>query len=57
VRREVWLTFAVSVACPRNLLQTMRLIKSPAEIDVMRRSTEISGQAFREIMRATQPGI
>ncbi|ELR15705.1 XaaPro aminopeptidase 3, putative [Acanthamoeba castellanii str. Neff] len=45
------------IACPRNLLQTMRLIKSPAEIDVMRRSTEISGQAFREIMRATQPGI
>lgn len=44
-------------ASPQTLLQELRLIKSPSEVNIMRRSTEISAQSFCEIMRATRPGI
>lgn len=40
----------------RPLLDDMRLLKSAAEIDVMRESARISGNAFRRIMRFVEPG-
>lgn len=39
------------------LLDSMRSIKSPAEIVLIRRATEIAGQGIMEAMRSTQPGI
>lgn len=44
----------------RNLspiLDALRLIKSPAEITMIRRATELSGLALMECMRSTRPGI
>ncbi|KTG29855.1 Xaa-Pro aminopeptidase [Idiomarina sp. WRN-38] len=40
----------------RALLDDMRLIKSEAEINVMRESARISSNAFRRIMRFVEPG-
>lgn len=40
-----------------HLLDSMRSIKSPAEIALIRRATEIAGQGIMEAMRSTQPGI
>ena len=39
------------------LLDSMRSIKSPAEIALIRRATEIAGLGIMEAMRSTQPGI
>lgn len=39
------------------LLDEMRLIKSPAEIEVIRKATQISGMAIMEAMRSTEPGV
>jgi Xaa-Pro aminopeptidase len=40
----------------RKLLDEMRLIKDPTELDVMRRAAAISTAAHRRAMRATRPG-
>jgi Xaa-Pro aminopeptidase len=39
------------------LLVQMRLLKSPAEIAVMRRSGQLTALAVNEAMRATRPGV
>jgi len=39
------------------LLDSMRLIKSPKEIEIIRRTTHIAGLAIIEAMRSTKPGI
>ncbi|KAJ3173598.1 hypothetical protein HDU88_002685 [Geranomyces variabilis] len=39
------------------LLCELRLIKSPAEIAVMRQAGRISGRAFVDMMKATKPGV
>lgn len=39
------------------LLDEMRLIKSPKEIEVIRKASQISGLAIMEAMRSTEPGI
>lgn len=39
------------------LLDSMRLIKSPEEIKVIRKATEIAGLAIIEAMKSTKPGI
>ncbi|PTM10210.1 MAG: peptidase M24 [Bacteroidetes bacterium] len=39
------------------LLDSMRLIKSPKEIEVIRKATEIAGLAIMEAMRSTKPGV
>lgn len=39
------------------ILDGLRNIKSPREIDMIRRSTEIAGLALIEAMRSTEPGI
>jgi Xaa-Pro aminopeptidase len=39
------------------ILDALRLVKSPQEIEVMRRSAQLSGLAATEAMRATRPGV
>ncbi len=39
------------------ILDEMRVIKSPREVDVMRRAGRLSARAVREAMRATRPGV
>ncbi len=39
------------------ILDDLRLIKSPAEIALIRRATVLSGQAFMECMRSMEPGL
>ncbi|MBT8252807.1 MAG: Xaa-Pro peptidase family protein [Bacteroidia bacterium] len=39
------------------LLDTMRLIKSQQEIEVIRKATDIAGLAIIEAMRSTKPGV
>jgi len=39
------------------LLDSMRLIKSPKEIEVIRKATEIAGLGIIEAMRSTKPGV
>ena len=39
------------------LLDSMRLIKSPKEIEIIRKATEIAGLGIIEAMRSTKPGI
>ena len=39
------------------ILDQMRLIKSPSEIDLIRKATKLSGLALLEAMRSTRPGI
>lgn len=38
-------------------LDEMRSLKSPREVDVMRRAGRLTAQAVREAMRATKPGL
>jgi Xaa-Pro aminopeptidase len=38
-------------------LDSMRLIKSPKEIDLIRKATQIAGLGIMEAMRSTMPGI
>jgi Xaa-Pro aminopeptidase len=39
------------------ILDGMRVIKSPKEIDLIRKATQIAGLAIIEAMRSTQPGV
>ena len=39
------------------LLDSMRLIKSPREIELIRKATQIAGLGIMEAMRSTQPGV
>ena len=39
------------------LLDSMRLIKSPKEIEIVRKATEIAGLGIIEAMRSTKPGV
>lgn len=40
-----------------QLLHTQRVIKSAAEIDVMKRSVDIASEAFIEVMKYSYPGV
>jgi Xaa-Pro aminopeptidase len=40
-----------------HLVHEMRLIKSPAEVEVMRRAAQISASAHRRAMQACRPGL
>ena len=39
------------------ILDSMRLIKSPAEIKLIRQATKIAGEGIIEAMRSTKPGV
>ena len=41
----------------RNWLSQMRQIKSPAEIEMLKKASEISALGFIEVMKATKPGM
>lgn len=64
VSREVHFMQKLTTAFPlfqlRNLspvLDQLRLIKSPREMALIKRATELSGLALMEAMRSTRPGI
>eukprot|EP01122_Echinamoeba_exundans_P005715 TRINITY_DN15872_c0_g1_i1.p1 TRINITY_DN15872_c0_g1~~TRINITY_DN15872_c0_g1_i1.p1 ORF type:complete len:498 (-),score=58.99 TRINITY_DN15872_c0_g1_i1:214-1707(-) len=42
---------------PRSLVEELRLIKSPSEQNLMRKSAAISGESFGELMKYTRPGM
>jgi Xaa-Pro aminopeptidase len=52
--RELFPNLAVADLSPA--LDTLRLIKSPREIAMIRRATRLSGLALMEAMRSTKPG-
>jgi Xaa-Pro aminopeptidase len=39
------------------LVESLRLTKSPAEIEMMKKSCSISARSVIEVMKATRPGI
>lgn len=42
---------------PKNLLQQLRLLKSPAERELMYQSNRIASEAIKETMKFSKPGI
>jgi Xaa-Pro aminopeptidase len=42
---------------PRPFVEELRVIKSPSEQNLMRKSTAISGESFGELMKYTRPGM
>jgi len=47
----------VLVLLPNDLLAALRSIKSEQEVAILKRTAEISNQAFRSAMSATRPGM
>jgi len=45
------------VESPRRLVQRLRLVKSAAEIELMRRSCEIASEAFIEVFKFSTPHV
>lgn len=46
-----------NVDSPRSIIQLLRLIKSPAEIELMRKSCSIASNSFAEVMKFSKPGV
>jgi Xaa-Pro aminopeptidase len=46
-----------AITDPGVILHEMRLVKSPAEIELMQRSADIAAEAHAEAMRAVRPGM
>lgn len=42
---------------PRSVLEDLRIVKTPAELDALRRACEISAAAHAEAMRYARPGM
>ena len=53
--RERFAQFRVEDLSP--ILDQMRLVKSPREIELIRKATRLSGLALMEAMRSTKPGM
>jgi len=51
------ITAPTAVEDPAGILDEMRLHKTPAELDLMRKAAVISSEAHREAMRALEPGL
>ncbi len=47
----------IGVHNPTGIIAKQRLIKSPSEVALMRQAGHITSEAFRAVMRATQPGV
>ena len=47
---------AAEIVDPRRIVHEMRLLKEPAEIEIMRRAAAISAEAHREAARAAEDG-
>lgn len=63
-RRDELLLEAIKAMCPKieiaelePIISEMRLLKSPAEIDVLRRNGRMSALACVEAMKVTAPGV
>ncbi|XP_073828850.1 xaa-Pro aminopeptidase 3 [Musca autumnalis] len=50
------ITSSCTVESPSSLIQGMRLFKSPAEQNLMRRTCEIASHSINEVMSETRPG-
>lgn len=62
--REGWFLHQLRLRFPQfeirdlsPILDELRLIKSPREIRLIRRATELAGLAIMEAMRSTEPGV
>ena len=53
--RERFPQFAIKDVSP--ILDQLRLVKSPREIELIRKATRLSGLALMEAMRSTRPGM
>lgn len=45
------------VKSPRGIIQHLRLVKSPAEVELMRKTCEIASKGFVEVMKFSKPGV
>ena len=45
------------VESPRSLIQALRLIKSPAEQNLMHKTCDVASRSFIEVMRSSYPGV
>jgi len=46
-----------AIDSPRPLIQLMRLIKSPAEVELMKQTCNIASLSFKEVMKFTTAGV
>jgi len=46
-----------SLVPTRNLVETLRMIKSPVEIDAIRRAVETNSKAFSKVLPTIRPGL
>ena len=46
-----------SLESPKTILQQLRLIKSPAEMELMQKSNKIASEAFKETMKFSHAGV
>lgn len=46
-----------SIQSPHPVIQEMRLLKSPSEIALMKKTTQIASEGFIETMRFSQPNV
>ena len=46
-----------TVQSPYPIIQHMRLVKSPSEISLMTKTTQIASEAFAEVMRYSKPNV
>lgn len=55
LRQELWL--GASLEPQSNLIETLRMVKSPSEIGAIRRSMQIASDAFQQAMHVARPGV
>jgi len=46
-----------AIESPRFLIQLLRLIKSPAEVELMKQTCNIASMSFKEVMKFTTEGV
>jgi Xaa-Pro aminopeptidase len=56
LRSRLGLVPAAEIIDPRRVLHEMRLVKEPAELEIMRRASAISAEAHREAARLAEDG-
>jgi Xaa-Pro aminopeptidase len=56
LRSRLGLVPAAEIVDPRHVLHEMRLLKEPAELEIMRRAAAISAEAHREAARGAEDG-
>jgi Xaa-Pro aminopeptidase len=46
-----------TIQSPQTLVQSLRLIKSPAEVELMKQTCRIASRSFQEVMKFSRPGV